>query len=134
MSLQIADDSSIALVASPRPVVDPDHSRRNEARATAPPHDAQQGIVAHRQHQPLGKARCRAPAQNKPKMMDDIIQSDGSPRPRREDVFVKALSEDAPTAQHRIAVESPHPNDQPNRLAGQRQIRQTPQIPAVDPS
>jgi hypothetical protein len=66
-------------------------------------------------------------------MMDDIIQPGGSPRPRRQDILVKALSEDAPAAQHRIAVEPPHQNDQPNRLAGQRQIRQSPLISAVDP-
>ncbi len=52
---QIADDGPIALVTSPRPIIDPDHGRRDEARTAAPPHDAQQRIVAYRQHQPLGK-------------------------------------------------------------------------------
>lgn len=60
-------------------------------------------------------------------------EAGSSPRPRRQDVLVKALSEYAPTAQHRIAVEPAHQNDQPNRLAGQRQIRQTSLIPAMDP-
>jgi hypothetical protein len=32
-------------------------------------------------------------------MMDDIIQPGGSPRPRRQDVVVKAFSENAPAAQ-----------------------------------
>ncbi len=42
---------SIACVACP--VVDPDNDRRNKTRAAASP----QGVVAHRQHQPLGDAR-----------------------------------------------------------------------------
>lgn len=46
---------------------------------------------------------------------------------------VEALRKDAPAAEHRVAVETPRPHDEPNRLARHRQIRQMPMIAPVYP-
>jgi hypothetical protein len=50
-------------------------------------------------------------------MMHDIVEASGSPRPWRQDALVKALGEDSPAAQHRVAVKPAHQDDQPNRLS-----------------
>jgi len=44
---EIADDRPIALVASPRPVVDPDHRRRDSAWRAATSDRSEQGVIAH---------------------------------------------------------------------------------------
>ncbi|ANV23037.1 hypothetical protein BA939_26765 [Rhizobium sp. S41] len=95
---QIADDGPIALISSPRPVVDTDHGGWDKARTAASPHDAQQRIVADRQHQPFGKGGRWPATQCKSEMMDDVVKPGGSPRRRRENVSVEALGEDSPTA------------------------------------
>ncbi|ESX08380.1 hypothetical protein X768_23215 [Mesorhizobium sp. LSJC265A00] len=65
-----------------------------ERRATAPPHNAQQGVDAHWQRQPLGEARCRAPAQNKQMMMDNIWSRQAVRRARgAKTPLVKTLGE-----------------------------------------
>ena len=48
---QITDDRAVALVAPPRPVVDPDDRWRDELRRSPPPYEPDQRVVAHRQHQ-----------------------------------------------------------------------------------
>jgi hypothetical protein len=44
-----------------------------------PSHDPQQGIVADRQHQPLGKARSGSAAEREPEVVDDTLQALRSP-------------------------------------------------------
>jgi len=44
-----------------------------------------------------------------------------------------AISVGISTAQHRVAVKPSRYDDQPNRLARHRQVRQSTPIPAVDP-
>jgi hypothetical protein len=66
-------------------------------------------------------------------MVDDTVEAGGSPCPRGQNVLFKALGEDAPAAQHRVAVKPSRHDDEPNRLARNGQIRQSPLRPAVDP-
>ena len=124
---------AVALVAPPSPVVDPDHGRRDEAWAAAPPHDPQQRVVAHRQHEPAREARRRPSAERQPEVMDDVVEPRRSPRPGRQHVGVEALGENAPPAQDGVAVEPSDHDHQANRPPRHRQIRQAPAIAAVDP-
>ena len=54
---QIADDRPVAMVAAEGPVVDTDHAQRSDVSSCTTPDDAQQRIVADRQHEPLGEGR-----------------------------------------------------------------------------
>ena len=47
-TFEIADQRSIAMVATPSPIVDPDDHGGREARAAPSAHGAQQGVVADR--------------------------------------------------------------------------------------
>jgi hypothetical protein len=87
------------------------------------PHDPQQGVVADRQHQPAGKTRRRSSAEREPKVMDDVVEPRRAPRPRHQHGVVEALGENAPPAQHGVAMETPRPDDEPNWLPSHRQVR-----------
>ncbi len=50
-------------------------------RATASPHDPQQGVVANRQHQPAGKTRRRPSAECEATVMDIVVEPRRAPRP-----------------------------------------------------
>ena len=63
--------------------------------------------------------------------MDNIIKPRRSPRPRRQ-TALKALRDDAPATQNGATMEAPRYNDEANRPRRQRQVGDTPQIPAVD--
>ncbi len=127
------DDRPIAFVASPCPIVDANHRRRDKTRAAAPSHHAQQRILAHRQHQPAGETRRGPAAQGKPEMVDDVIEPGGTPRPRRQHIWSKPLNENTASAKDGIAMEPPRHDDEPNWPARHWQIRQAPTIAAVDP-
>src|SRR5271168_2527257 len=95
------------MVASPSPVVDPDDRRRREARTTAPPHGAQQGVVADRHAQTARKTRRRSASRGERQTTDDLIEPSRAPRPMPENVIVKAFCEDAPPTQNRRTAEAP---------------------------
>ena len=80
--------------------------------------DAQQGIIAHRQHQPPGKACRRAAAEGKPQMVNEMIQPSRAARPRRQQTAVKPLGEDPTAAQRGVSVESARHDQQTNRAPG----------------
>ena len=121
--LKVADDRPIALVAPPGPVVNPDHRRRDEARTAVPSYDAQQRVVAHRQHQPAGETRRGPATQGKPEMVDDMVEPSGPTRPRRQHVLIKALNKNAPPAEDGVTMKSPRHDDEPNRPTRQGEIR-----------
>src|SRR5438045_9398825 len=82
----------------PCPVVDPNHGRRDETRTAVSSYDAQQCVVAHRQHQPADKTRRGPATQGKPEMVDDMVEPGGPARPRRQHVLIKALNKTAAPA------------------------------------
>jgi hypothetical protein len=55
-------------------------------------------------------------------MVDNVVEPGGSPCPRRQQIAVEALREDAPTTEHGIAEEPPGHNQQTNRAACDGQI------------
>ena len=95
--LQIADERAVTLVASPCPVIDPDHAGRDKTWAATSPHHSQQRILADG-HQPTRKAGGRPSANREPEMMHDVIEPRRSARPRSKHVGVEAFGEYAPTA------------------------------------
>jgi hypothetical protein len=62
-AFEITDQLSVAMVAAPSPVVEPDDRRRRGARTAAPPHGAQQGVVADGHAQALREIRRRSASQ-----------------------------------------------------------------------
>jgi hypothetical protein len=130
--LQIADERAITLVASPCPVIDPDHGGRDKTWAATPPHHSQQRILADRHHQPTRKAGGRPSAERKPEMMHDVIEACRSARPRIKYIGVEAFGEHAPTAQNSFAVEAARKDHHANWATCDWQISQTPTISTVD--
>jgi hypothetical protein len=131
--LQIADDRSIALISPPSPVIDPDYRRRDEARASAPSHDAQQRVVAHRRHQPPRETASWPAAQGEPEAVDDVIESRRSSRPWRQHVLVKTFGEDSAAANYGVAMKPARRYDDFNGPVGNRQICHSTTIPTMDP-
>ena len=66
-------------------------------------------------------------------MLDDMIETIGPTRSRREDAVTKALREDLAAAQDGIAAKSPNEDLELDASAAERQILCTPEIPALDP-
>jgi hypothetical protein len=56
---------------------------------------AQQGVVADRHAQTARKTRRRSASKDERQTMDDLIEPSRAPRPRPENVIVKAFCEDA---------------------------------------
>ena len=54
-ALEVADDGAVAVVAAMSPIVDADHGQRLGLRQGTSTHDTQQGVIADRQHEPLGE-------------------------------------------------------------------------------
>lgn len=70
---QIADDRPVAMIAPPRPVVDPNDGEPLHRKASAPAHDTLQRVVAHRNYESSGKTGSRSSAEREPKMMNKAI-------------------------------------------------------------
>ncbi len=121
------------MVAPPRPIVDADHRRRCKARAAAPAHHAQQGVVAGRDHETASEVRGGSPAQSQAEMMHEIVQTCRAPAPRRQDPGSKALGEDAAPAEHRVAIEPSRQQHELDRPTRPGQIGEAASIPAMDP-
>jgi hypothetical protein len=71
---EIADDTAVTLTALPRPVVDADDVQGRAVAAGVPADNPQQGIFAHRQHQPPRQTRGRASTQSHAEMMNDCVE------------------------------------------------------------
>jgi hypothetical protein len=82
--LQIAHDCAVAMVLAEGPVVNAGDDQGLRSQAGSPPNNPQQGVIAHRQHQSLGEARCRSAAECQPQMVDDAFQPCRPARPGRE--------------------------------------------------
>ena len=61
--LEVADDAAVALTALPRPIIDADDVYRPPMLENLTARNPQQGIPAHRQHQPPGQRSSRSTAQ-----------------------------------------------------------------------
>ena len=54
-ALQVTDNSAVPVIAPIRPVVDANDAQGLWRLQASPPHNAQQGVLANQQHQPLGE-------------------------------------------------------------------------------
>lgn len=133
-SLKIADDGPVRVVAPPRPIVNADHVQTVRRQAAAPTNDAQQGVVADRNHQPPRKA-CRGSAsQRQSEMVDNEIESGRPSRGRRQHGVAETLGKNSPTAEHCVTAKAARRNDQTDTSPGQREIGDAATIMAMDPS
>jgi hypothetical protein len=122
-ALEITDQRSVGMVATPGLVVDPDDLRRREARAAPPAHGTQQGVVADPYTQAARETRRRPTSKGERQTTDNLIEASCASTLRLEDVVVEAFREDAPLTQNRLAGETSgldHQNDAPPR---DRQVR-----------
>jgi len=131
-AFEVANDSPLALISPPRPIVDPDNVRRHEGRAAAPADDAEESIVADRHHQAASETGRRPAAQGEREMLHDMVESSRAPGQRREHFLVKTFSEDAPTAEHRVAVKASRAKRKVDPASSHRQIGQATRISAMD--
>jgi len=106
-TLQIAHDGPVPTVSPERPVIDT-HNKQWIRRHRRPLADhPQQGIVADRQHEPLGEACCRPAAERQPQVMDNVFEPCRPTPSKRNDVFSEPLREDPPAAMRHLACEAP---------------------------
>jgi hypothetical protein len=103
--LQIAHDCSVAMVLAKSLVVNAGDDQRLRSRAGSSPNNPQQSIVAHRQHQSLGEARCRPAAECQPQMVDDAFQPCRPTRPGRENIVPEPFGENPPPTMRYLANE-----------------------------
>ncbi|MCP1850212.1 hypothetical protein ACVI1K_007734 [Bradyrhizobium sp. USDA 4508] len=106
-SLEIADNRSVAAIASKSPIINADNRQRIRSKRRPPSHNPKQRIVSDRQHQSFGKARCRSAAQYQPQMVDDAIQPCGPARAGRENIVPEPFSENPPPTMRHLANEPP---------------------------
>jgi len=97
-----------------------------------PANDAQQGILAHRQHQPLRQRRSGAAAQRHAEMMDDGFKPERAPRGSAGDRLAEWLRKNASTTTRCRAAKSTNRDLQLNNATVRRKVEEAPFIPAVD--
>jgi hypothetical protein len=117
-AFEIANDGAIAMILTPGPIIDADDMERLGRQFRSSPDHPEQGVVADRHSQPLGKVGGRAAAQCQSEMMNDTLQPRCPPGPLSNNPFVKSLSEDPPAAQWRVADEPPCHKSEFDFLAG----------------
>jgi hypothetical protein len=131
-SLEIADDRSVAAIASKGPIVNADNGQRISSKRCPPSYNPKQRIVADRQHQSFREARCWSAAQYQPQMVDDAIQPCRPARPGRENIVPEPFGEDpAPTMRH-LANEPPRDHAEAYFLPCTGQIRSLSVVSAMD--
>src|SRR3954469_17252388 len=91
---QVADDAGVSVIAPPSPIINANNPERISLRAGTASDDAQERILAYRQHQPFCEACCRSSAKRQTEVMNDRVQPRRASRGRSQDPFGEALSED----------------------------------------
>ena len=122
-TFQIADDGAVAVVAAIGPVIDADHGQRLGSRQGAPTHDAEQRVVADRQHEPLGEPGTRPAAHRQAEMVDDLLEPPGAPGPLGQHREAEPFGEHLARAARHAAAEPPHEEPQAHAASRARQIR-----------
>jgi hypothetical protein len=130
--LEIADNRFVAAIASKSPIVDADDGQGIGSRGCPASDNPKQRIVADRQHQPFGEARCWSAAECQPQMVDDAFQPCRPARPGRENIVPEPFSENSPPTMRNLANEPPSDHAEAYFLAGTGQIRNLSLVPAMD--
>jgi hypothetical protein len=105
------------------PVINADDDQRLRFRAASSPNNPQQSVVAHRQHQSLGEARCRPAAECQPQMVNDAFRPCRPARPGRENIVPELFSENPPPTMRYFANEPSRDHAEAYLLACTWQIR-----------
>jgi hypothetical protein len=105
------------------PVVNARNDQRISPWAGSSADNPQQGVVADRQHQPLGEARCRPATERQAQMMDDIFQPGRPARPGRENIIAEPLGEDTLRTMRHRADEPARDHPEVYLLTGAGQVR-----------
>jgi hypothetical protein len=107
-TFQIADDGAVAVVAAEGPVINADHGQRPCSRQSSSTYDAEQGVVADRQHEPLGEPGTGPAAHRQAEMMDDLLEPPGAPGPLGQHRRAEPFGEHLALAARYAAPEPPH--------------------------
>ena len=81
------------MVLAEGPVVDAGDDQGLRSQAASSRNNPQQGVIAHRQHQSLGEARCRSAAECQPQMVDDAFQPCRPARPGWENIVTRTVQQ-----------------------------------------
>jgi hypothetical protein len=120
------------MVLAEGPVVNAGDDQGLRSQAASSPNNPQQGVIAHRQHQSLGEARCRSAAECQPQMVDDAFQPCRPARPGWENIVTEPFSKNPPPTMRHLTNEPPRDHPQAYLLAGARQIRDLSMVSAMD--
>jgi len=132
--LEIADNGFVTAIASKGPIVDADDGQRIGSPGCPPSYNTKQRIIADRQHQPHGEARCWSAAECQPQMVDDAFQPSRPARPGGENIVPEPFSENPPAAIRHLANKPPRDHAEAYLLAGTGQIRDLSVVSAMDSS
>ena len=132
MILQIDQDRPIALPASPRPLIDPQHLGGGGGRRRGRLHQPQQGGGTGAQPQPVPEPCPRLPAEGQAAGAQALGEPQGPAGPRRRHRG-QAFRENLAGARGLVTKKLPHAEVQAHRIRPPRQIGQGAGIPAVDP-
>lgn len=110
-SFKIADDGPVRMVAPPGPIGNADYVQTVRRQATASTDNPQQGVVAHRNHQPPRKACRRSASQRQSKMVDNEIEPGCPSCGRRQDRFAETLGKYLLAAEDGVTSKAARSND-----------------------
>ena len=131
-SLEIADNRSVAAIASESPIVNADNGQRISSKCRPPSYNPKQRIVADRQHQSFGEVRCWSAAQYQPQVVDDAIQPCRPARPGRENIVPEPFGENPSPTMRNLANEPPRDLAEAYFLPCTGQIRSLSVVSAMD--
>jgi hypothetical protein len=120
--LKIADDRSIAVIATKGPIIDAGNIDSFGGQAGSAPDDPEQCVVADRHHQPLGETGGGSAAKRQSKMVDDALQTRRPPAAGGDGPIIEAFGENPSSAGRLLANEAAGDEPKPNPPAGTRQV------------
>ena len=119
--LKVADQRAVAVVTSPRPIVDADNRGRRKASRSTPTHHAQQGVIAHLNVEPTRKRGRRSASERNREAVHDIVEPPGASGSWLDGL--EPFSKDPPCAGLGIADEAAGPQNQRYPGPSGRKIR-----------
>jgi hypothetical protein len=129
MSLKVADQRAVAVVAPPGPVIDADNRGWRKVSWSSPPNHAQQRVVAHFDVEPMRKGGGRPAAKRNRETVDHVVESVRTSGPRFD--RPESFGKDPPCASRSVTEEAAGPQNQRYPHAGGRKITQPSPILAV---
>jgi len=119
------------MVLAEGPVVNARDDQGIRSWAASAPNNPQQSVIAHRQHQSSGEARCRSAAECQPQMVDDAFQPCRPARSGRENIVTEPFSKNPPPTMLNLTNEPSREYQEAYLLARRRQIRDLSMVSAM---